>query len=63
LRRFVFKLGLKPLGAERAVVAFRRFFGRPAPARLAAVEGVTPGDFAVACGSFVTGQPLTRRTS
>lgn len=47
LRRFVFKLRLNPLGAERAAAAFRRFFGQPAPACLATVEGLTPGDFAV----------------
>ena len=47
LRRFVFKLRLKPLGAERAAAAFQRFFGEPAPACLRAVEGLTPGDFAV----------------
>lgn len=47
LRRFVFKLRLKPLGAERAAAAFERFFDRPAPACLGTVEGLTPGDFAV----------------
>ena len=47
LRRFVFKLRLKPLGTERAVAAFQRFFGEPAPASLRTVEGLTPGDFAV----------------
>ncbi|WP_267435135.1 hypothetical protein [Sphingomonas sp. GM_Shp_1] len=47
MRRFVFKLRLKPLGAERAAVAFQRFSGRPAPACVATVEGLTPGDFAV----------------
>ena len=47
LRRFVFKLRLKPLGTERAAVAFKRFFGKPAPACLREVEGLTPGDFAV----------------
>lgn len=47
LRRFVFKLRLKPLGAERAAAAFLRFFGEAAPTCLRAVEGLTPGDFAV----------------
>ncbi|MFD1035463.1 AAA family ATPase [Sphingomonas hankookensis] len=47
LRRFVFKLRLKPLGTERAAAAFRRFFGKPAPGSLADVEGLTPGDFAM----------------
>lgn len=44
LRRFVFKLGLRPLGAERSARAFERFFGMAAPAGL---DGLTPGDFAV----------------
>jgi AAA+ superfamily predicted ATPase len=47
LRRFVFKLRLRPLGAERAAAAFLRFFGQPAPDCLRTVEGLTPGDFAV----------------
>ena len=47
LRRFVFKLDLRPLGASRAAAAFERFFGMPAPAGLAEVAGLTPGDFAV----------------
>lgn len=44
LRRFVFKLGLRPLGSERSGKAFERFFGMEAPAGL---DGLTPGDFAV----------------
>lgn len=47
LRRFVFKLDLGPLGAARAARAFERFFAMPAPARLAQIAGLTPGDFAV----------------
>lgn len=47
LRRFVFKLRLKPLGTERTIAAFQRFFGEPAPACVRTVEGLTPGDFAV----------------
>lgn len=47
LRRFVFKLDLGPLGRARAVRAFERFFGLPAPAALGEVAGLTPGDFAV----------------
>ncbi|MGH6617698.1 AAA family ATPase [Sphingomonas sp.] len=47
LRRFVFKLDLRPLGRERAERAFERFFGMPAPAGLSEVAGLTPGDFAV----------------
>ena len=47
LRRFVFKIELKALSAEAAERAFELFFGRPAPAGLAQVGGLTPGDFAV----------------
>jgi SpoVK/Ycf46/Vps4 family AAA+-type ATPase len=47
LRRFVFKLDLRPLTAERARRAFERFFGKAAPASLATLDGLTPGDFAV----------------
>jgi len=47
LRRFVFKLALRPLGHARAARAFRCFFGQEAPAALAGVRGLTPGDFAV----------------
>lgn len=47
LRRFVFKLDLGPLGAARAARAFERFFAMPAPAGLAQIAGLTPGDFAV----------------
>lgn len=47
LRRFVFKLELRSLGAQRAAAAFARFFGTAAPATLAEVRGLTPGDFAV----------------
>ena len=47
LRRFVFKVELKPLSPAPAARAFARFFGRAAPAGLARVAGLTPGDFAV----------------
>ena len=47
LRRFVFKLRLRPLGPERAACAFTRFFGGNAPAALASLANLTPGDFAV----------------
>ncbi|MEA3061637.1 MAG: hypothetical protein QOJ94_1418 [Sphingomonadales bacterium] len=47
LRRFVFKVELRPLSAEAATRAFELFFGAPAPAALAEVTGLTPGDFAV----------------
>jgi SpoVK/Ycf46/Vps4 family AAA+-type ATPase len=47
LRRFVFKIDLRPLSVEAARQAFERFFGEPAPAGLAELGGLTPGDFAV----------------
>jgi transitional endoplasmic reticulum ATPase len=47
LRRFVFKIELGPLSDEAAKRAFERFFGKPAPAGLRGVSGLTPGDFAV----------------
>lgn len=47
LRRFVFKIELRALSAVAAERAFERFFGAPAPATLAEVGGLTPGDFAV----------------
>ncbi|AHE52787.1 AAA family ATPase [Sphingomonas sanxanigenens] len=47
LRRFVFKLDLRPFGAARAARAFERFFGMAAPAALAELTNLTPGDFAV----------------
>ena len=47
LRRFVFKVELKPLSAALTERAFVRFFGAPAPAGLARIAGLTPGDFAV----------------
>ncbi|ADU12234.1 AAA family ATPase [Asticcacaulis excentricus] len=47
LRRFVFKLDLRPLSAERAKRAFERFFGIAAPEGLASLQNLTPGDFAV----------------
>ncbi|MDO7842611.1 AAA family ATPase, partial [Sphingomonas immobilis] len=47
LRRFVFKLDLRPLGQARAAQAFVRFFGVAAPAALGELRNLTPGDFAV----------------
>jgi len=47
LRRFTFKLNLRPLGAGAARRAFVRFFGQPAPIGLDRLAGLTPGDFAV----------------
>ena len=47
LRRFVFKLDLRPLGPERVKRAFEHFFGVEPPAGLADLRNLTPGDFAV----------------
>jgi transitional endoplasmic reticulum ATPase len=47
LRRFVFKLRLRPLGQARAALAFRRFFGSDAPKAPDSLTNLTPGDFAV----------------
>jgi AAA+ superfamily predicted ATPase len=47
LRRFVFKLDLRPLSPTGLERAFERFFGGPAPAELAELSGLTPGDFQV----------------
>ena len=47
MRRFVFKLELRALSAERAARAFEAIFGVPAPASLARIHGITPGDLAV----------------
>jgi transitional endoplasmic reticulum ATPase len=47
LRRFVFKLDLRPLGPQKAARAFERFFGVAAPSASVALRNLTPGDFAV----------------
>jgi transitional endoplasmic reticulum ATPase len=47
LRRFVFKLDLLPLSADKAAAAYARFFGAEAPAALQELHGLTPGDLAV----------------
>lgn len=47
LRRFVFKIELRPLSGALAERAFTYFFGTAAPAGLGSIEGLTPGDFAV----------------
>ena len=47
LRRFVFKIALDYLTPEQAARAFRCFFGLEAPAMLATLATLTPGDFAV----------------
>lgn len=47
LRRFTFKLALQPLSVASARRAFERFFGCTAPAGLARLGALTPGDFVV----------------
>ncbi|EIZ80776.1 aaa ATPase central domain-containing protein [Novosphingobium sp. Rr 2-17] len=47
LRRFVFKLELRTLGPGKAAKAFEGWFSHKAPASLAALGTLTPGDFAV----------------
>ncbi len=47
MRRFVFKIDLKPLSAVKAAAAYARFFGAEAPASLGTLHGLTPGDLAV----------------
>ncbi|NNE21648.1 MAG: AAA family ATPase [Rhizobiales bacterium] len=47
MRRFVFKLELKPLDRAGAARAYQRFFAKNPPAALAGIDGLTPGDFAV----------------
>jgi SpoVK/Ycf46/Vps4 family AAA+-type ATPase len=47
LRRFVFKIELRALSAAAAARAWGRFFDGCAPAGLAEIGGLTPGDFAV----------------
>ncbi len=48
LRRFLIKARFDYLSPAQAGVAFTRFFGMPAPARLAKIEQLTPADFALA---------------
>ena len=47
LRRFVFKLDLRPLGPDRLKRAFEHFFGVHPLAGLSELRNLTPGDFAV----------------
>lgn len=47
LRRFVFKIELQALSPPLAARAWARFFGGEAPAGLARIAALTPGDFAV----------------
>ncbi|MEP2989994.1 MAG: AAA family ATPase [Parasphingorhabdus sp.] len=47
LRRFDFKVELKPLSRELANSAFRKFYDLDPPADLVDLQNLTPGDFAV----------------
>ncbi len=47
LRRFDFKLELRPLDEEGLHHAFETFFGMKAPAKITNLDNLTPGDFAV----------------
>jgi transitional endoplasmic reticulum ATPase len=47
LRRFLFKVRFMPMTAAQAMEAFRRAFGAEAPAEIARLNPLTPGDFAV----------------
>ncbi|WP_422377339.1 AAA family ATPase [Roseibium sp.] len=47
LRRFDFKLELKPLERTGLAYAFRKFFGSEAPEEVLCLRNLTPGDFAV----------------
>ena len=47
LRRFVFKVRLDYLARGQVEQAFRGYFALPAPARIADLAALTPGDFAV----------------
>ena len=47
LRRFDFKLRLDYLAPDQAEAAFQVFFGLDAPSEVRALQGLTPGDFAV----------------
>ena len=47
LRRFTFKIAMDHLSAKQARMAFRHYFGLPAPKGVAALRNLTPGDFPV----------------
>ncbi len=47
LRRFTFRATFLPLTEQQRVAAFRQFFGTTAPRDLAALDLLTPGDFAL----------------
>ncbi|GAA0297321.1 hypothetical protein GCM10009087_03870 [Sphingomonas oligophenolica] len=59
LRRFTFKLALQPLSAATAARAFERFFACAAPAGLARLNALTPGDFAVVARQVRVTGPLS----
>lgn len=48
LRRFVFKISVGYMDANRANAMFRAWFDLPPPAALSSLQVLTPGDFAVA---------------
>ncbi len=50
MRRFLFKVRFLPMESAQVRLAFRRFFGLEAPARLLRQEHLTAGDFAVVSG-------------
>lgn len=47
-RRFLVKIAFSALDSARAALAWRRFFGRTAPASLGALPTLVPADFALA---------------
>ena len=47
LRRFTFKIALDYLSPEQTKAAFRTYFGMEAPAGVAGLTSLTPGDFSV----------------
>lgn len=47
MRRFAFKVELRPLSPDKAAQAFTRFFGCAPPPALASIRELTPGDLAV----------------
>jgi transitional endoplasmic reticulum ATPase len=47
MRRFLFKVKFLAMGPEQIATAFRAAFAQEAPARLLALDNLTPGDFAL----------------
>jgi len=62
LRRFTFKLTLQPLSPASAARAFERFFDCAAPAGLARLNALTPGDFAVVARQVKVTGPIPPET-